>query len=190
MKLEPAVKKETSYIAIGSIILCVLLLAGFLILHLALPSVIPFDYRVFLGAVLGTGVTILNFTWMAVTVQQVANETDDDRAKKRMQLSYGRRSAMVFGWGILAIFLPFVNAAAGIIPLFFQSILLKLRATPMVANKLGAVEPAVAGAEDTAAESLVEPAAVGAEDTATGTEDTADTSDSDMTDPSSVEGGE
>ncbi len=146
MKLQPAVKKETKYIAIGSVILGALLLLVFFTLHLFLPEIVPFDLRVVLGAVVGTAVAILNFFWMALTVQQVAQETDDDRAKSRMKLSYTRRMMLQLGWGALSIFLPFVNAAAGIIPLFFQSILLKLRSLPAVADLVEGNEKQEGGA--------------------------------------------
>ncbi len=134
MKLQPAVRKETKYIAVGSVILGALMLLVFFTLHLYLPDLVPFDFRVILGAAGGTAVAVLNFFWMALTVQQVAQESDDDRAKSRMKLSYTRRMMLQLLWGALSIFLPFVNAAAGIIPLFFQSILLKLRSLPAVAS--------------------------------------------------------
>ena len=127
MKLQDAVKKETALMAIGCAICCVVTILVFAILHIFSPDNVPFDYRVFLGAVLGSAVATGNFFWMAVTVQKVSACEDDDRAKSIWKTSFRYRTLAQLVWGILAIVLPFINTVAGIVPLFFPSIVIKVR---------------------------------------------------------------
>ena len=53
-------------------------------------------------------------------------EQSDEQAYKSMKISYRYRSMAQLLWIVLAMVLPFVNAAAGIIPLFFPSLSIKL----------------------------------------------------------------
>ncbi len=127
MKLQEAVRKETTLMTLGCAICLVVMVVAFAVLHGFFPDKVPFDYRVFVGGILGTTVAAGNFLWMAITVQKVSAAEDDDRAKSIMRTSYRYRNIGQLAWGILAIFVPFVNAAAGIIPLFFPGIVIKIR---------------------------------------------------------------
>ena len=127
MKLQDAVKKETSYMAAGCAVACVILIAAFGVLHGFFPERVPFNYKVVLAAIIGFVVAWGNFFWMAVTVQKVSACDDDDRAKSVWKTSFRYRTLAQLAWGILAIVLPFINTVAGIIPLFFPSIVIKVR---------------------------------------------------------------
>ena len=120
MKIQPAVKKETGHIACWSG-------AGTILMIVAFPDAVPFDYKVVLGGVIGAAVSVGNFFIMGLTVQKIASgEQSDEQAYKSMKISYRCRSMAQLLWIVLAMVLPFVNAAAGIIPLFFPSLSIKL----------------------------------------------------------------
>ena len=124
--LQPAVKKETRNVLIITIIGVALMLIVFTILHLIIPDKVPLDYKVFLGGICGGAVAFLNFFLMALTVQKVAAMEDRDQATKMMRLSYSRRLGIQCIWIVVAIFAPCFNAAAGIIPIFFPSLGIKI----------------------------------------------------------------
>ena len=63
IKIQPAVKKETLRIAVGTLILSVLMIAVFLMTGF-------FDAGVLWGTLLGSGVTILNFFLLGLSVVQ------------------------------------------------------------------------------------------------------------------------
>ena len=124
--LQPAVKKETRNVLIITIIGVALMLIVFTILHLIIPDKVPLDYKVFLGGICGGAVAFLNFFLMALTVQKVAAMEDRDQATRMMRLSYSRRLGIQCIWIVVAIFAPCFNAAAGIIPIFFPSLGIKI----------------------------------------------------------------
>ena len=128
MKLQEAVKKETVYISVGCVICTVLTLLLFFILNKIIPETVPFGVREVISALLGSVIAVLNFFWMALTVQKVASTEDETKARGIMTVSYRNRMLMQLIWVVLAFVLPVFNGAAGLIPLFFPSILIKLRA--------------------------------------------------------------
>ena len=128
MKLQSAVKKETVAVAAGTGIGCAVLIVLFLIMYLIFPeSSVKFDYRVVLGALCGGAVAVANFFLMALTVQSVVNVTNRDDALRMMRVSYRNRMLMRGIWIIVAIVAPCFNYAAGIIPLFIPSLVIKIR---------------------------------------------------------------
>ena len=132
MRLQKAVKQETVAVAVGTGIGCIALIALFLILHLIFPeSTVKFDYRVVLGALAGGAVAVANFFLMALTVQSVVNVENKDDALRMMRVSYRNRMLMRAVWIIVAIVAPCFNYAAGIIPLFIPSFVIKFRGIRM-----------------------------------------------------------
>lgn len=128
MKLQKAVKQETVSVAAGTGIGCIGVIVLFLVLHLIFPqSTTKVDYRVVLGALCGGAVAVANFFLMAVTVQNVVNVENRDDALRMMRVSYRNRMLMRGIWIIVAIFAPCFNYAAGIIPLFIPSLVIKIR---------------------------------------------------------------
>ena len=126
VRMAPAVRQETRKVAIYVIVGVVLMWAGFAVGHRVDPQRIPFDYTVLLGGLGGGTVAVLNFLLMGMTVQKVASMEDRDQATKMMRLSYSRRLGIQCIWIAVAIFAPCFNAAAGIIPIFFPSIGIKI----------------------------------------------------------------
>ena len=127
MKLQEAVKKETVYISVGCILCTVLSLLLFFILNKIIPETVPFGVREVISGLLGRVIAVLNFFWMALTVQKVASTDDETKARGIMTVSYRNRMLLQLLWVVLAFVLPVFNGAAGLIPLFFPSILIKLR---------------------------------------------------------------
>ncbi len=129
-KLQPGVKKEVKniiiYTCIGILLeLILLILAHFFLI----PDRIPFDYTLFTGAAAGGLVAVLNFVLMALTVQKVAAVTDDEKtARKILQGSYSKRMLMQVVWIVIAIIAPCFNVVAGILPLLFPTMGIKIRA--------------------------------------------------------------
>lgn len=124
--IQPAVKQETKKVAMSTLVGVLAMLIVFLVLHMAMPQKVPFDYTVVLGGIGGGIVAVLNFFWMGLTVQKVAAETDTDRAKMHMKSSYSRRMLMQMIWGIAAVVAPCFHFVTGLVPLLFPSIGIKI----------------------------------------------------------------
>ena len=127
MKLQKAVKDETFFVALGSIILSVIMVIVFFVLHGVFPERVPMDLPVIIGAVGGCAVAIGNFFLMAVTVQKVAGIENYDQAYRSMQVSYRYRTFLQLIWCVLTMVLGFINPVAGMLPLLWPSLLIKGR---------------------------------------------------------------
>ena len=127
IQVQDAVKKETARIGAGTAGVSVVMILVFWGLHLVIPDSIPFDYKVILGAVIGSAVAVGNFFFMGLTVQKIADMQDQDLAYRRMKTSYHYRTRIQFLWIILAVTVPFINGVAGIIPLFVPGAVIKAR---------------------------------------------------------------
>ncbi|MCR5278635.1 MAG: hypothetical protein K6E19_04255 [Lachnospiraceae bacterium] len=125
--IQPAVRKETLnvliYTAIGTVLMWIAL---FLINRFLWPDV-PFDYTVFLGGVGGLTVAVLNFFFMALTVQKVTSTDDDKQASQIMRLSFTRRMLLQVVWMAVAVLVPCFYWLAGLLPLAFPSIGIKIK---------------------------------------------------------------
>ena len=124
--IQPAVKKETRRVAISTITGVVLMWIAFAVLQLVIPEKVPFDHTVILGGIGGGIIAVLNFFLMGMTVQKIASETDEDRAKMWMKNSYSKRMLMQMVWVIVAIVVPCFQFVAGIVPLLFPGIGIKI----------------------------------------------------------------
>ncbi len=129
MVVQDAVKKETSFIAAGTGIACVLMIVVFFVLHQVVPNYAPFDYTVFLGAIGGFIFAVGNFFWMGLTVQKITgmSEEETDRARSTMAVSLRYRTMLQLLWVVISILVPAVNLVTGVVPLFIPSILIKFR---------------------------------------------------------------
>lgn len=128
MELQEAVRKETLFIASGCAIATAVCLLLFFILNKYFPLQVPFNIKVIISGIIGCAVAVLNFFWMALTVQKVTSIEDDQKARSVMALSYRNRMLLQLIWVVLAFALPILNGAAGLIPLFIPSVLIKARA--------------------------------------------------------------
>lgn len=119
MKLQAASKKEVKRIAIGTCVCDVIMIAGlFLLSQFGIGT---FDYRVFVGAVGGSVVAILNFTLMCLTIQKAVDTADQKQMKAKFQLSYNGRMALQAVWVIIAFVVSHINVVAGALPLLFPN---------------------------------------------------------------------
>lgn len=124
--IQPVIKKETKRVAISTGIGVAIMWVIFGVLHLVMPGKIPFDYTVILGGLFGGAVAVLNFFLMGVTVQNVASTTDEEFARKKMKASYSQRMLLQMVWGIIAIAAPCFQFVAGLLPLLFPGVGIKL----------------------------------------------------------------
>ena len=124
--IQEATKTETLRVAAGTGIGVCLMVITFGILHCVMPEKVPFDYRVFTGGIVGGAVAVLNFFLMGLTVQQVAAQKDDKQAYQRMKASYSQRMLLQIVWIILALTVPVFNGVAGILPILFPGLTVKI----------------------------------------------------------------
>ena len=127
MKLQKAVKDETIFVALGSVILSAVMLIVFFVLHKVFPEQVPMGLPVVIGAVGGCAVAVGNFFLMALTVQKVAGIENYDQAYRSMQVSYRYRTFLQLIWCVLTMVLKFINPVAGMLPLLWPSLLIKGR---------------------------------------------------------------
>ena len=125
MKLQSASRKEIARIAKGTVVCDVLLVAGLFLLSQF--DIGTFSYRIFVGALGGSIITILNFTIMCLTVQKAVDFEDQKQMKAFFQASYNGRLLMQGLWCLVSYLAPCFNMAAGVIPLLFPNILIYLR---------------------------------------------------------------
>ena len=126
--LQPAVKKETQKVVIYTVVGVILMWVVLFLLRPAMPDKIVFDYTTILAGIIGGGVAILNFFLMGISVQNIAATEDQDLAKKKMKTSYSQRMALQLIWVVIAIAAPCFYFVAGILPLLFPSLGIKLMA--------------------------------------------------------------
>lgn len=112
-------------ILIGTGVLTALMAVVFYVLHRLTPESVPFDYKVILSALIGWLVAVANFFLMAVAVQRVTGVDSEDRARQMFTMSFRYRMMLQLVWAILALTVPVLNGAAGIIPLLFPSLIIK-----------------------------------------------------------------
>ena len=124
--VQPAVKKETKRVAISTVVGVILMWVVIGVLHLVMPGKVPFDYTVILGGIGGGAIAVLNFFLMGLTVQKVASCEDESAARMRMRSSYSQRMMLQMLWVIVAIVAPCFWFVAGILPLLFPSLGIKI----------------------------------------------------------------
>lgn len=125
LKLQKAVKDETIFVTLGSLILSVVMVIVFFGLNKVFPEQVPMGLPVILGAAGGCAVAAGNFFLMALTVQKVAGIENYEQAYRSMQVSYRYRTFLQLIWCVLCMVLKFINPVAGILPLLWPSLLIK-----------------------------------------------------------------
>ena len=120
MKLQSASKKEILRVTKGTVAFDGLMIAGlFLLSQFGIGT---FSYRVFLGALGGTIVAILNFTVMCLTIQKATEIDDKKQMKAFIQGSYNGRLFLQAGWVVVAIMVPHFQVVASAAPLLFPNL--------------------------------------------------------------------
>lgn len=145
MKVQETIRRETSKIGIGTVIL-----TGVMLLIFALLG--KMDYTVILGALLGCVVAVLDFFLLGLTVQSAAElqatvptaprseddeeqqpvETEEQRAvskqiRQKMQMSQMGRMLMMVVCGGLGALAPCFNLIATVLPLLFPKTVIYAR---------------------------------------------------------------
>ena len=118
-EIDPAVRRETLYIAVWTLLLTALMEAVWLILgRWTLP--------VLWGGLYGAFFAILNFFLMGLTVQKAVGKEEKDAATL-MRLSQAGRMLLLVLAGVAAAVIPVFDLIAALIPLFFPRIAVALR---------------------------------------------------------------
>lgn len=136
--MDPAVKKETGYIALWVILLSVMMEAVFLMIG-------KWDLSVLFGNLGGAAVAVGSFFLLAVTVSRAVASGKPEQASQRVKASAGLR---LIGAGVmlaLLIGLAHTNVYATVIPLLFPRIGLLFR--PAIDRKRGVSTPEAAETE-------------------------------------------
>ena len=113
--MDPAVKKETGYIALWVILLSVIMEAVFLILR-------KWDLSVLLGNLGGAVAAVGSFFLLAVTVSRAVASGKPEQASQRVKASAGLRLIGMGGVCALLIGVARTNVYATVIPLLFPRI--------------------------------------------------------------------
>ncbi len=114
-KIDPAVRKETVYVALWTLILSVLMQAVFLVLGKWNPTVLS-------GNALGAFAAVFNFFLMALGVQAAVAKEDAKDGKKVLQLSHSLRLLLLAAFAALGAWLPWFHTVAVLVPLLFPQI--------------------------------------------------------------------
>lgn len=129
MRVQEATRRETGHIAVG-------VLAFSAVMHLVFLALGRWELGVLWGNLMGGGFAVLNFFLLGITVQAIAGEQDEKRAKLKLQGSYTLRMLLTLGIIVLAIKLPFVTWPAAVVPLLFP------RLTILAMQMMGMYKPA------------------------------------------------
>ena len=136
--MDPAVKKETGYIAAWVVLLSLLMEAVFLVIR-------QWDLSVLFGNLGGAALAVGNFFLLAFVVSRAIDKGKPDEAARRVKATAGFR---LIGLGVLVALLVGVfktNVFATLIPLLFPRIGILFR--PMIDRKRGIQTPGTDGAE-------------------------------------------
>ena len=97
-RIDPAVKKETLFIACFSLIFSMLMQSVFLIIA-------KWDYTVLLGNIYGYIISVGNFFLLGLTVQKSLTKEPDD-AKKFIKMSQSMRLMMMLVLAVAGHIIP------------------------------------------------------------------------------------
>ncbi len=114
-KIDPAIIRETRYIALFVLALSAVMQAVFLIIG-------KWDLTVLFGNLLIGSVLVLNFFLMGLFIQKAVTQEPKD-AKKTVKTSMMLRNVMMFAFLALAVLIPAAfNIWASLIPVTFPRI--------------------------------------------------------------------
>ena len=112
MRVQEATRRETIHIALG-------VLAFSAVMHLVFWAIGCWEMKVLWSNLLGGGFAILNFFLLGLTVQKIAAETDEKRAKLKLQGSYTIRMLFTLAVIVIAVKVPCFVWPAAVVPLLF-----------------------------------------------------------------------
>ena len=120
MKLDSTVKRETSYIAVWTGILSLVMQTGFAFAG-------KWNYTVLLGNIFSGIVAVGNFLLLGITVQKAVAKEDEKEARNIIKTSHSLRTLMLFVSAALGALLPCFNIWTSLIPLLFPRIAIFIR---------------------------------------------------------------
>lgn len=94
------------------------------------------------GSLLGGGFAVMNFFFLALSVQKLAAETDEKKGRAWMQTSYSARMLATVIVGIIGVSVPCFHWVAVLIPLLFP------RITILAMQLLGMYKPEKPGKKE------------------------------------------
>ena len=125
-QIPPVIWKETGKIAgitfVGVSLMWLCWMTG----NRIWPEIVRLQDGIFPAGTLGGFIAVLNFFFLGINTQKVLEEPEEERARMRMQVNYHRRRLMLMLWVILTILVPFLHPVAGIAPLFFPTLGIKV----------------------------------------------------------------
>ena len=136
--MDPAVKKETGYIALWVVLLSLIMEGVFLIIG-------KWDLSVLFGNLGGAAIAISSFFLLAVTVSKAVSSGKPEQASQRVKASAGLRLIGAGGLCALLIGVFHTNVYATVIPLLFPRIGLFFR--PAIDRKCGVSAPDTEGSD-------------------------------------------
>lgn len=120
MKLQAASKKEIYHITMGTAAFSGILVAA--LYALSRCGIGTFHPGVFIGAIGGSLVAILNFTIMCLTIQNAVNIAEQKQRKAFIQGSYNGRLLLQAAWIVVAFMVSHINVIAAAVPLLFPNL--------------------------------------------------------------------
>ena len=120
MKIDPIVKKETGYMALGSLICTAVVALVFVLLR-------KFDVTVALGCLVGYVLTVGNFFVMSNTLTKAISTGDEVTAKLKMKQSYVTRSVVMLVVMGASIVLEQIHWVPVIASVFYPRIVIFVR---------------------------------------------------------------
>ena len=126
MKIDKTVWKETGYVALGTVLLSVVMI-------LVYSAISSFSLKMIYGAAFGSIAAVLNFFFMAYTLQKAVEinaeggEDSEEKVKLKVKASYTVRS-MIYVLSLAVAFMTgFFDVYALLIPALFPSIIARVR---------------------------------------------------------------
>ena len=119
-KLDPAVKKETAYVAVWVVALSLVMEGVFLIIG-------QWDLSVLFGNLVGAAAAVGNYLLLGITVARALSSGEQDKVALRIRSSRTGRMLGMAAVCALSISLAKTNVYATIIPLLFPRIGLAFR---------------------------------------------------------------
>ena len=113
-KIDPAIKKETQYIAVTTLILSALMEAVYLIIG-------QWNITVLFGNLLGAAMGILNFFLLGLGLQSALKKEEKD-AKTTVAFSHTMRFLLMGGVIVLAVLLDCFAVIPAVLGLFFPGV--------------------------------------------------------------------
>lgn len=120
MNIDPIVKKETGYMALGSLICTAVTVLIFVLLG-------KFDFTVALGCLIGFVLTVGNFFVMSDTLAKAISTGDEVTAKLKIKQSYVTRSVVMLAVMGASIVLEQIHWVPVIVSVFYPRIVIFVR---------------------------------------------------------------